>query len=402
MKYFLSVLLLLMSVSISNAQQVDIKGAFSHAGQQTRVLLKEIEKAPKGAQNELVSPRTVEEGKLKLVRSRDWTSGFFPGSLWYLYEYTKDKKWLDEARNFTAKIEKEKFNTGTHDLGFMIYCSYGNGYRLTGNKEYRDVVIQAAKSLSKRFDPAVGLIRSWDHHKDKWQYPVIIDNMMNLELLFEATRFTGDSSFYKIAVSHADKTLKNHFRPDFSSYHVIDYDPATGSVLKKNTHQGYSHESSWARGQAWALYGYVLCYRETRNGAYLRQAEGIADFILKNLPEDMVPYWDYNDPKIPNVSRDASAAAITASALYELKSYSKNGKEYLKAAHKTLKSLEENYTNKAGQNKGFILGHSTGHRPKDSEVDVPLNYADYYYLEALLRYRNLEFGAKKLNRVSEK
>ncbi|RZK64750.1 MAG: glucuronyl hydrolase, partial [Pedobacter sp.] len=309
-----------LSFNLANAQKVNVKQAFASAAKQTDILIKNVDSARLIKPN-LVSPRTVEKGQFKMVVSRDWTSGFFPAELWYFYQYTKDKKWLNLARKYTEDIKKEQYNRGTHDLGFMIYGPFGNGYRLTGDTAYKAVIIQAAKSLSTRFNKTAGVLKSWDHNGDKWKYPVIIDNMMNLELLFEATKMTGDSSFYKIAVSHADHTIKNHFRPDFSSYHVIDYDTLkSGNILQKLTAQGYANESAWARGQAWALYGYTLCFRETKNKAYLAQADGIAGFILnsKVTPADGIPYWDYNDPNIPNVSRDASAAAITASALYEL------------------------------------------------------------------------------------
>jgi unsaturated chondroitin disaccharide hydrolase len=277
-------------------------------------------------------------------------------------------------------------------MGFKIYCSFGNGYRLTKDGNYHDIIIQSAKTLSTRFRPITGTIRSWDHNGDKWGYPVIIDNMMNLELLFAATRLTGDSSFYRIAVSHANTTMKNHFRPDNSSYHVLDYDTLTGKVLKKNTHQGYSDESAWARGQAWGLYGFTMCYRETKDPAYLQLAEKIAAFILNhpNLPKDLVPYWDYNDPNIPNVPKDVSAAAILASGLYELSTYSTNGKWYKKRADKIVENLTKNYRSHVGENKGFILLHSTGHLPAKSEIDVPIDYADYYYLEAVLRSKKLK------------
>jgi hypothetical protein len=309
-----------------------------------------------------------------------------------LYEFSGKQKWETQARLFTSNIENEKFNGVTHDMGFKIYCSFGNGYRLTKDPAYKAIIIQGARTLSTRFSPVVGCIRSWDHSRDKWGYPVIIDNMMNLELLFAATRLTGDSSFYKIAVTHANTTLKNHFRPDFSSYHVIDYDTITGNVLKKNTHQGYSHESAWARGQAWALYGYTMCYRETKDEKYLHQAEGIASFILNhpNLPEDMIPYWDFNAPKIPDEPRDVSAAAITTSALYELSTMSKAGSDFRGKADKIMTSLTENYRLPMGGKCGFILTHSTGSKPANSEVDVPMNYADYYYLEALLRQKKLK------------
>ena len=378
---------MLLSFSVVNAQKIDVGKAFKLAEKQTDLLVKNVDSARKLKPN-LVSPRTVEKGQFKMVVSKDWTSGFFPAELWYFYEYTKDKKWLDLAKKYTQDIKKEQFNKGTHDLGFMIYCPFGNGYKITKDTAYRSVIIQAAKSLSTRFNKTAGVLKSWDHNGDKWKFPVIIDNMMNLELLFEATKFTGDSSFYKIAISHADNTIKNHFRTDFSSYHVIDYDTTqNGKVLQKLTAQGYANESAWARGQAWALYGYTMCFRETKKQTYLAQADGIANFILssKITPEDGVPYWDYNDPKIPNVSRDASAASITASALYELAKYSKNGKQYKAAADKILLSLSTKYISKPGDNYGFILEHSTGHLPAKSEIDVPINYADYYYLEALLR-----------------
>ncbi|MBC6112080.1 glycoside hydrolase family 88 protein [Pedobacter fastidiosus] len=379
--------LMLLSFSLVKAQKVDVAKAFASAEKQTDVLIKNVDSA-RLVKPLLVSPRTVEKGEFKMVISKDWTSGFFPAELWYFYEYTKDKKWLNLAKKYTEDIKKEQFNKGTHDLGFMIYCPFGNGYKLTKDTAYRSVIIQAAKSLSTRFNAKAGVLKSWDHNGNKWKYPVIIDNMMNLELLFEVTKLTGDSSFYKIAVTHANTTMKNHFRPDFSSYHVIDYDTETGKVLQKLTAQGYANESAWARGQAWALYGYTMCFRETKDQNYLKQANGIANFILssKITPADGIPYWDYNDPQIPNVSRDASAAAITASALYELAKYSKaDAKKYKMAADKILVSLSTKYASKPGANYGFILEHSTGHRPAKSEIDVPINYADYYYLEALLR-----------------
>lgn len=386
MRKFLGLIFLIINIQAIYAQKSNIKCEFEFAESQIDYMLEEIDKGD--FQPDQVSPRTIENNELKLVVGGDWTSGFFPGVLWYLYEYNGNEKWLKKAQDYTSKLKTQQFNTGTHDLGFMIYCSFGNGYRLTKDESYKDVIINAAKSLSSRFDPKTGVIKSWDHHKDKWQYPVIIDNMMNLELLFEATKFTGDSSFYKIAVTHANNTLENHFRKDYSSYHVIDYHPETGEVLNKHTHQGYSDESAWARGQAWALYGFTLVYRETGDTKYLNQANNIASFILNhpNLPKDMIPYWDYNDPTQPNTSRDVSAAAITASALYELAEYN-HKKYYQKKADKIIKNITKKYQSDKEDNSGFILDHSTGHRPYKSEIDVPIIYADYYYLEALLRSR---------------
>ncbi|MCW3106190.1 MAG: hypothetical protein JWQ09_696 [Segetibacter sp.] len=386
--------LLITSVSVSQAQKISLPKVFADAEKQTQVMLTEIPKAKNG-NAELVSPRTLEDGKLKLVPSKDWTSAFFPGELWYLYEYTGKKQWKAEAEKYTANIEKEKTNAGTHDVGFKIYCSFGNGFRLTKNGHYKDVIIQSAKTLSTRFNPTTGVIKSWDN-RTKWKYPVIIDNMMNLELLFEASKLTGDPSFYKIAVSHANTTMKNHYRADYSSYHVVDYDTATGKVLQKTTHQGYSDESAWTRGQSWGLYGYTMCYRETKDKVYLRHAERIADYILKNpnLPKDLIPYYDFNAPGIPNEPRDVSAASIMASALYELSTYSKNGKKYKDAADKIIENLTNNYRSKIGESHGFLLLHSTGSKAQNSEVDVPLSYADYYYIEALLRSKKLKEGKK--------
>ncbi|TCD01591.1 glycoside hydrolase family 88 protein [Pedobacter psychroterrae] len=372
------------------AQKPDVKKAFSRAENQTLLMLKEVAQAKAAVNNpNLVSPRTLENGQLKLVASRDWTSGFFPGVLWFLYENSNNADWLELAKIYSAPIEKEKTNGGTHDMGFKIYCSIGSGYRLTKDAHYKDVIIESAKTLITRFNPKTGVIRSWDHNTDKWVNPVIIDNMMNLELLFEASILTGDSSFYKIAVSHANITMKNHFRPDYSSYHVIDYDPETGEVRKKNTHQGYSHESAWARGQAWALYGYTMCYRYTKDPAYLKQAEAVTNYLLNhpNMPKDLVPYWDFNAPNIPDEPRDVSAAAVIASGLYELTGYSSNKELYKSKADMIIHNLSTKYVSPKGENRGFILLHSTGSKPSKSEVDVPLSYADYYYLEALLRYK---------------
>ena len=340
-----------------------------------------------------ISPRSVsEEGELNLVPSRDWTSGFFPGNLWFMHEWTGDDYWLEKAKYFTSFIEQEKYNDRTHDMGFKIYCSFGNGYRLTDDPHYRDVMIQSANTLITRFNETVGSLRSWDHNRDKWDFPVIIDNMMNLELLFWATRATGDSVYYDIAVSHADLTLREHFRHDASSYHVIDFNPETGEVQARNTHQGYAHESAWARGQAWGLYGFVMSYRETGIKEYLDKAIRIADFVFNhpNLPEDMVPYWDFNAPGIPDVPRDVSAATIIASALYELSTMgTEKSSFYKETADKIIDSVEAYYTSPEGENFGFILTDSTGHLPHGYERAVPIIYADYYYLEALLRRKNL-------------
>ncbi len=337
-------------------------------------------------------PRNFDAKNNRLVASATdwWTSGFFPGSLWYIYEYTKDTSIKAEAERRLAIQEKEKYYTGNHDLGFMIYCSFGNAYRLTGKPEYKEVVATAAETLIKRYRPAVHSIQSWGSPKDTI-CTVIIDNMMNLELLNWVSDEWREPKYKVIAIDHANTTIKNHFRPDNSSYHVLDYSVATGKVLRKKTAQGYSNESAWARGQAWGLYGYTMMYRFTKEPIYLDQAKKIADFLTRhpNLPADNIPYWDFNAPVDKNTYRDVSAASIMASALLELGQYvdENDGKAYVAVAEKILKSLSSKaYRAETGEKGGFILKHSVGSLPHKSEIDVPLTYADYYFLEALLRY----------------
>lgn len=334
-------------------------------------------------------PRSIRNGEIRLENLYDWTSGFFPGSLWYMYEFTKDEKFKNHAKAYTDLLYDLKDYNGTHDLGFMVYCSYGNGYRLTGDTSYIHVMVETSDNLISRFNETTGTIRSWDF--GEWQFPVIIDNMMNLELLFWASDYTNDPKYRNVALRHADTTIEHHFRNDYSSYHVIDYDTISGNVVAKQTFQGYADETAWARGQAWGLYGYVVCYRATGDEKYLRMAENIAAYIMENVKtDDLIPYWDYHAPNIPDAPRDASASAITASALFELSQYVKQGDKYFDYAKTILKNLSsEKYLAKKGENKGFILMHSVGHLPANSEIDTPLNYADYYYLESLLRYKNL-------------
>lgn len=344
-----------------------------------------------------INPRTIKDGKIVYVPIDDWCSGFFPGTMWLDYDLTGKDKWKNLAEKYSATIDSVKYLKWHHDVGFMIGCSYLTGYRLCPTEAYKDVIVEAAKSLSTRFRPSAGVIQSWNtdrgwQAKRGWECPVIIDNMMNLELLFEATCLSGDSTFHNIAVSHADATMKNHFRADNSCYHVVDYSLEDGSVRSRQTAQGYADESAWARGQAWAIYGFTVCYRYTHNAAYLEQAQKTLDFMLtnKNMPEDLVPYWDLDAPKIPEEPRDASAAACIASALYEMAKYCPE-KNYKEVADKIVSSLASPaYKAEVGTNGNFILMHSVGSIPHGAEIDVPLNYADYYYEEALIRKRNTE------------
>ncbi len=332
-----------------------------------------------------------EKQQIKKVPSKDWTSGFFAGNLWQIYKLTGNEDFKKKAKEWTAFIEKEKFNNRTHDMGFKVFCSFGNALKQEDNKAYKDIIVKSAQTLSTRFNETIGSIRSWDFNKDKWQFPVIIDNMMNLELLFEATKISGDSTFHKIAIKHANTTLKNHFRLDHSTWHVLDYDTITHLPRLKITHQGISDNSAWARGQGWAINGFTMMYRYTKDLKYLNQAEATANFFLnhKNLPEDGIPYWDFDDPSIPNVSRDVSAAAVVASALVELYGYTKN-QDYLDYSKKVINTLETtNYILPKDFEAPFILDHSFGDWSKRSEMNEPIVYGDYYYLQTLIRLKDL-------------
>ena len=337
-------------------------------------------------------PRSTNpDGTLARVAYRDWTSGFFAGSLWNLARLSGQARWQRPAAAFTGTLEPQKNTTTTHDLGFVLYNSFGLGYERTHRPDYRAVLLQAAASLATRFNPRVGAIRSWDHHADTWAYPVIVDNLLNLELLFAATRLSGDTTYAHIAKTHAATDLKYRFRPDYSTYHVLNFDPATGRLLTRATHQGYADNSCWARGQAWAIYGYTMLYRETRDPRFLQAAQGAADYFLTQTARiaDHIPYWDFNAPDIPNAPRDASAAAAAASGLLELSQYAPPKNPYHAAATAILASLSSpEYLAAAGTNNFFLLKHSTGNKPANTEIDVPMVYADYYFLEALWRYQH--------------
>lgn len=367
-------------------------GVLLQSSEQYKILMKET---PEGR-----LPRRFENGAVQSITPDGWVSGFFPGTLLRLYQHTQDSTLLNEALHRMKLLEKEQFNKDTHDLGFMMYCSFGNALQMAADKRYNSILVNAARSLSTRFNPTVGCIRSWN--SDPAHFVVIIDNMMNLELLMYAFRQTQDSSFYRIAVAHANTTMKNHYRSDYSSYHVVDYNSMTGAVQEKRTHQGVANESAWARGQAWGLYGFTMMYRETGDKKYLEQAQHIAAFILHhpNLPADKIPYWDFNSPDIPNTFRDASAAAIISSGLIELANYTLNApkkREYQKVAAVILDNLASPpYKAKADEAGGFLLKHSVGHFPNNSEIDVPLSYADYYFVEAAMRY----LGELKIENVA--
>lgn len=394
MKKIVFSLIVLLSACSPKTDTDFVDNALKYCAAQTERSIRELK--GNSSTDYSMMPRNVLKNESKWncrkATKEEWTAGFWPGVLWYDYEYTGDEKIKLEAEKYTASLKfLSEIPAYDHDLGFLVFCSYGNAYRLTGNPEYKKIILNTADSLATLFNPKVGTILSWPREvkQQNWPHNTIIDNMINLEMLFWAAKNGENKSLYDIAVSHANVTMKNHFKPDYSCYHVVVYDTITGKKIKGITHQGYSDESMWARGQSWAIYGYTVCYRETKNPEYLDFAQKVTDVYLKNLPDDYVPYWDFNAPDIPNAPRDASAAAITASALLELSTFVKNGKgdHYRDMAIKMLKSLHDNYQS-GKQNPSFLL-HSTGHWPAKSEIDASIIYADYYYIEALIRLKKM-------------
>ena len=431
MKTRLFSLLVLAACLIScNGRKDIIQENIEHAKAQLAHLIQASE-----ANDTLQIPSTFKYGEIEFVPTDDWVSGFFAGTLWYMYELTGDEYYAEQAQKHTEILHEIQFLTWHHDVGFMVYDSYGNGLRLKNIPGYDTVLVNTAKSLATRFRPAAGILQSWNTHNPAqwqahrgWDCPVIIDNMMNLELLFKVTEMTGDQTYSNIAISHADKTLENHYRDDFSTYHVVDYNDETGEVRGRYTAQGIADESRWARGQSWSIYGFTVAYRFTGDERYLQRAKDVANYLFvneDNMPEDLVPLWDfdivefsnalpqneflYNNlkdkelPKAYTEIRDVSSAAINASALYELYWHTKD-EFYKEKADKIIESLStEAYRAKVGENGGFLFMHSVGSLPHSllnieagrttsHNIDVPLNYADYYFLEALIRKGRVEKG----------
>ena len=366
-----------------------INESFSYANNQYKYMMTQLPNGYEMPQRFNFKTNKIEAGPEGVSW---WCTGFYPGSLLYIYEQTKDSTIRNEALRALEYIKPNQFYTGNHDLGFMMFNSYGNAYKIFNSTDYKEVIFNSAESLAKRYIPSAKVIQSWGDYVKRKDAPVIIDNMLNLELLLWVAAHGGNQFYKEIALNHADKTLENHFRSDYSSYHVVTYDKSDGKVLKRKTSQGYADESSWARGQGWALYGYTMMYRFTKDKRYLSQAKSVANFILNhpNLPADKIPYWDFDAPNIPNEVRDASAGALIASALLELGQYvnNKERKFLVLNASKMIKSLSSDaYRPAKNSTGGFLLLHSTGALPLKSEIDVPIIYADYYYLEALKRYK---------------
>ena len=388
--FFITSLLCLACQKQESMQELTAR-VFERAAAQMELMDKNLDSAAVSNPGVAIYPRSInKEGALWTSNYKWWCSGFYPGSMWYVYEYTGDEKIKELALEYQAGLEPLRFRKDDHDIGFQLMCSYGNCLRLTEDQTCVPVLIDGANSLASRFDPEVGCTRSWSF--GKWSFPVIVDNMMNMELLLKAAELGGSDSLKNVALAHARTTMKNHFREDKSCFHLVDYNPETGEVVGKQTVQGLADDSAWARGQAWGLYGFTMVYRFCKEQDILDHAIAIAEYLLPRLPEDGVPFWDYDSAEIPNDVRDASAAAIMASGLIELSQYvdAEKAERYLATAEKMIRTLaSDEYLCAEGEDYGFLLKHSTGNKNTDSEVDVPLTYADYYFLEALIRWSRL-------------
>lgn len=388
--FFITSLLCLACQKQESMEELTAR-VFERAAAQMELMDKNLDSAAVSNPGVAIYPRSInKEGALWTSNYKWWCSGFYPGSMWYVYEYTGDEKIKELALKYQAGLEPLRFRKDDHDIGFQLMCSYGNCLRLTEDQTCVPVLIDGANSLASRFDPEVGCTRSWSF--GKWSFPVIVDNMMNMELLLKAAELGGSDSLKNVALAHARTTMKNHFREDKSCFHLVDYNPETGEVVGKQTVQGLADDSAWARGQAWGLYGFTMVYRFCKEQDILDHAIAIAEYLLPRLPEDGVPFWDYDSAEIPNDVRDASAAAIMASGLIELSQYvdAEKAERYLATAEKMIRTLaSEEYLCAEGEDYGFLLKHSTGNKNTDSEVDVPLTYADYYFLEALIRWSRL-------------
>lgn len=340
-------------------------------------------------------PKTSGGGTWTLVAANDmtnWVQGFFPGLLWIVFERGRDAAWRTRADNWTRPLEVQKTNTQTHDLGFKFMCSYGNAYRLTGDTSYRDVLITAANSLATRYRPVSGIIDCCDWNSS-WHDPMVTDTMMNLELLFWASRENNQPAWNDMALSHALKTLNDMVRPDGSTFHVVDYDSSTGAIISRKTYQGESDSSTWARGQAWAIHGFTIAYRYTRDARMLQAAQRVTDYYLNRLPADAVPNWDFDSP---SQEKDSSAAAITASGLLELSTFVTDptvAQRYRSAAEAMLDSLcSPDYLVMGTNNSPGVLKRGVGFYKKNEAVNATLIYGDYYFSQALYRYKLLVAG----------
>lgn len=390
----MGILIMLLMVSctteMKKAEGPDTKKMLDYCVAKTVATMNSLAKADSFPRN--IYPRQTKWNKVNVF---DWTSGFWPGVLWEAYEVSGNQDILASAKKFTEPLRAVlSVPVDNHDLGFMLYLSFGNGYRTTKDSAYHRFLLTAADSLATLYNPKVGTILSWPAMRVKmnWPHNTIIDNLINLELLFWASKNGGSQRLYDIAVKHAETCMKTIVRPDYTTFHVAVFDTVDGHFIKGVTHQGYADGSMWARGQAWGIYGYTMCFRETGKPEFLETAQKLADVFIKRLPEDGIPYWDFDDPAIPNAPKDASAAAVAASGMLELSGnmIDEVAKEkYKNAAIAMLMKLSSPKYLSGDKNQAFLM-HSTGHKPNGTEIDASIIYADYYYLEALLRLKKME------------
>jgi len=356
-------------------------------------------------------PTEAKGDKWVLIPPYEWTSGFYPGALWYMYEYARAtnppeaEAWRARAQRWTAGLKQEQFNRGTHDLGFMMFDSFGNGYRITKNAEYQKVLLQSAKSLAARYRPVTRMIRSQGNMEDMDRYTVIIDNMMNLELLMWASENGGGTELRQIAISHADRALKEFFRPDGSTYHVVELNPNTGDVQRKYTAQGMADESCWSRGQTWAIYGFGYMYEVTKDQRYLDAAVKAAEYYLAHLPADNVPPSDFNSGLDGLEFKDSSAACVASSALFRLSRLVPDAArkdKYSQAAVAALRAVTEPpYFSEGDDKAGMILYSARNFHasPNHRLTNTSLIWSDYYLLEAIHQYLalNQSLQAQKIS-----
>ena len=385
-------------------QGLDVDKQLQYCHKQVCRALEEL-KQKDGSYDYTMEPRNILKGdkqkgwNCRKATPEEWCDGFWPGILWMDYQNTKDEAVRKAAEGYTESLKGIAYRPCyDHDIGFLMFCSYGKGYEVNHSQEYKNVILASADSLATLFNPIVGTILSWPREVKprNWPHNTIMDNMMNLDMMFWAARNGGNKLLHDLAVTHAKTTMQNHFRPDGSCYHVAVYDTINGNLIKGVTHQGYSGDSMWSRGQSWAIYGYTMVYRYTRNKMFLDFAQKVTDIYIKRLKEtsdDFIPLWDMDDSRgTMGAPKDVSAACVVADALLELQKYvgGEKGEEYKQFALQTLAQLSTSKYQSGKKNVAFLM-HSTGHHPAGSEIDASIIYADYYYLEALNRVKNISF-----------
>ena len=396
-----------MAQKVQTAAQVpalDVDKQLQYCHKQVKRALTELQQKD-GSYDYTMEPRNILKGdkqkgwNCRKATAEEWCDGFWPGILWMDYRNTKDEAVRKAAEGYTESLKGIAYRPCyDHDIGFLMFCSYGKGYEVNHSQEYKNVILASADSLATLFNPIVGTILSWPREVKprNWPHNTIMDNMMNLDMMFWAAKNGGNKLLYDLAVTHAKTTMQNHFRPDGSCYHVAVYDTINGNLIKGVTHQGYADNSMWARGQSWAIYGYTMVYRYTHNKMFLDFAQKVTDIYIKRLKEtsdDLIPLWDMDDPRgVKGAPRDVSASCVVADALLELQQYvgGEKGEEYKQFAIQSLAQLSTDKYQSGKKNVAFLM-HSTGHHPAGSEIDASIIYADYYYLEALNRMKDMSF-----------